>query len=237
MTTNGVPKQVLYYADEPISEMMLLNIIRPLGSAFEKTDSLEAFFDGASQGQATINLLDITHSEDLQDLTLRPRSHPTSPIWLITDEPQHLAGMADDYLPRPLSIESFRVALAYWLETLPIFSSGALLKLSQSGGNELVLKILPSFNDSLNSAMVQTFAYLNENNLIEAAKHCHAIKASAKLVGAEALYNLCLWIEMKKRHSSPLSENFMKKTKQIFLKTQKFFESLTQKPIEMILRQ
>lgn len=220
--------------------MLLANIVAPLGFEFIKSDSLENFFGNWKNNTAFLNILDITQMSDLKSAYPNNQRLDLPPLWLITDQLPFLADLsmgklADDFIPKPLSADVFQEALAFWTGSSPLFVQSALEKLAISSSEDLVTKILLSFNESLNNAMTQTFACLNENDLLGAAKACHAIKASAKLVGAQAIYNLCLWVEIKKRHHSLTTEKFTAQTKQIFLKSQKYFQILETVPLEKLL--
>ncbi len=220
--------------------MLLTNIISPLGFECKKAKSMKDFFDCWNNNTAFLNILDITHIDDLKASYPDNQRMDLPPLWLITDQLPFLenAGMevlADDFIPRPLSSEVFKEALAFWSASNPLFVQTSLEKLVVSSGEDLVSKILLSFNDSLNHAMMQTFSCLDEKDIIGAAKACHAIKASAKLVGAQAIYNLCLWLEIKKKYHSNTTEKFTSQTKQIFLKSQKYFQILESNPLDNVL--
>lgn len=240
MSTQDFAKKLNYYSDEPIGEMLMVNILQPHGFELIKSPNLADFFANWTKNVAGLNILDLTHHDELQKNYPDNRRIDLPPLWLLSDQMPFLnepkvASLADDFLPKPLSVEVFNEAFAFWSASSPLFVNAALDKLASSSSDDLVLKILVSFNDSLNTAITQTFACLAANDILGAAKSCHAIKASAKLVGAQALYNLCLWMEIKKKYQSPVTDKFVAQLKQIFLKSQKYFQILSSVPLNKIL--
>ena len=100
---------------------------------------------------------------------------------------------------------------------------------------DLVKKVLESFDKSLRTTRPDLLSALDQGDIKALASGTHSIKASAKVVGAEALFNLCAWMELKYQWNSPVSEKFKAHFQQILLKSQKYFEVLSSIPGERLL--
>lgn len=237
---NDFYKRVLFFSDRASTDSSMEESCRHLNFELTRAESLEHFFQGWHQHYAFLNILDTTLDNDFSTLTLLKDNLTLPPVWLLTEiMPKNtksgFARMADDFIQKPLSIDSLREAQAFWSASSPLFVQADFENFARHSGEELTARVLSSFLNSLEIAHEQIAASLKERNLQNLEHACHTVKASAKLLGAQAIYNLCLWVEIKFRQNSPISEKFAAQTLQILSRSRQYFEILHQIPMAKIL--
>ncbi|MEY4617025.1 MAG: hypothetical protein RJB66_1985 [Pseudomonadota bacterium] len=202
--------------------------------------SIEDFWAQWTEAKAFINILATDNLKLFLESQQNQYQANLAPLWLITAQKTTSTNTAwplfvDEVLFKPIDESTFDVAKSFWSPSTQIFAQTALDQLAKMSTPDLVIKILGSFNASLDQALIQILHHLNERNLKDLSTTCHSLKASAKLVGAQALYNLCQWVEIKERTQSPITEKFANQSRQILIKSQKYFEILNTIPIEKLL--
>lgn len=242
--SSEIYQQILFYTDRADSSNDLDRLLPPLGWKLLKTDKLESFFEQWQQSVAPLNLLSVKTLESKSFGINDEKAQSLYPLWILQEtdfpnvtykNPNELPGFVDDLLPLHLNPETFQLAQAFWSTKSPLFVDSDFQNLAQQSGEELAKKILVSFHKSLQQALVPLLASLDQRDLRELSPTCHAIKASCKLIGAQALYNLCAWAEQKNRLQSPISTKFALQARQILIKSEKYFDILKDVPIEKIL--
>lgn len=234
-------KPILFYSNKPEKVLNYKNQIESLAFQFDCKDNIESFFqDRQSYTQGCCSLLDLENHNDL--LTQHSNNfNPTlSPLFLVSHHPfnvkdPHFSQLADDYITAPLTLEVFQKLYHFWMNPDPLFDHLTFKKLSQLNDDDFIQKILNSFNDSLAKVYEKSLVAIKEDDLLEIAKACHSIKASAKMLGAHDLFHVCQWIEFKKNQLTPISQRFKIHFQKRLSETLECFHKLSQTPLDKII--
>lgn len=234
-------KTILFYSTRPPKELSYKNHIESLEFQFDSKDTIEDFFqDRTNHTQVCCSLLDLENHNDLLTQYLNNFNPTLAPLFLVSHQPfeskeSHFSQLADDYIAAPLTVEVFQKLSLFWLNQKPLFDPLAFKKLLQMNDDDFTKKILNSFNESLTKVYEKSLAAIKEDDLLEMAKACHSIKASAKMLGAQDLFHVCQWVEFKKNQTTPISQCFKLHFQKRLSETLNCFLKLSQTPLDKII--
>lgn len=235
-------KPILFYSNKPQKGLVYKNQIESSAFQFDCKDSVESFFkERQNNTQFCCSFLDL---ENHNDLLTTPYSNNfnlnLAPLFLVSTKPidskeSHFSQLADDYITAPMTLEIFQKLYHFWLNPVPLFDALTFKKLLQLNDEDFTKKILNSFNESLAKVYEKSLVAIKEDDLLEIAKACHSIKASAKMLGAHDLFHICQWIEFKKNQFTPISQRFKMHFQKRLLETLEHFIKLSQTPLDKII--
>lgn len=140
-----------------------------------------------------------------------------------------------DFYPRVLNQEQISIIISFWMYSDDLFNVAQIIKLSSSSTDELTTSILSSFSKSIDHTFEKANFSINRNDLIGLSNATHAVKASAKLLGANSLFYLCKYIENKLKFNTPMTKMFKIQTLDVLTKNQKFFHDIIGVPINTLI--
>jgi HPt (histidine-containing phosphotransfer) domain-containing protein len=212
--------------------MLLQNSLAQGGCDLFIAPTLIEFFSHWHVATAGFSFMAINDLESVLALFPNYWRQPLTPLFLITDTSNfktysEFAQLAYDFIASPMTSENLQDLQEVWSAKPNLLDQSMLAKLVSSTSPELGKKIVESFRQSVQEAQVNTMQFLTQNQSSEAAKASHAVKASAQLVGAPALFHLCRWLDIKSRCQSPISTQFLLQTEFIYAETQKAFQNIS----------
>jgi len=233
---------ILYYSDASSEENGYGTFLKSLDSTFITANSLDHFYsEYKSRNDILFALMDIQntsklmppHSKHRNDTLVRPPLFIIlSPMTTIS-ETYPIREWADDIILGEATPEKLKSMIYFWTKLSPTCSKDALKKLiGTTKNNDLVKNILNSYVESLKKVYDKSVQAALHDDLTEIAKACHSIKASAKMLGAENLFHICQWIELKKNMKLPLSDRFKTYLLTRLSENLEFYRQLSRTPLD-----
>ncbi len=207
---------MLIVEDNPVNAAVFEGLLNELGRTHVAVASgREAVALTRAEGFAAV-LMDI-HMPDMDGWTATAQIRQTetgrrhTPILALTadaSESQRIrcrdAGM-DDFLTKPLALETLRTALSRWLpaaapapERSPALTGDTLSQIEQierSGRSGLLSRVAALFADSSALQVEKIVAAAADQDLPTVSAQCHSLKSAAGHVGANQLAQLAIELE------------------------------------------
>ncbi len=208
----GLRGHVLIVEDNAVNAAVFEGLLDEIGCSYTTvTAGREAVALASTQNYAAV-LMDI-HMPDMNGWTateLIRRAEGDlrhTPVIALTADPTEThrqrcrdAGM-DDFLTKPLALESLRAALARWLpvadrsETLGSAAVARIRSMEQNGRGGFLQRLATAFVDTSARQVETIHAALVARDLLTIGTQCHTLKSAAAHVGAERLSRLAVELE------------------------------------------
>jgi len=220
-----IPLQILIVEDSVINQELLLTILQKMGYSADVVDNGLAAIEALEKHFYQVIFMDV-QMPGMDGLTAtryivshwpekqRPKIIAMTASAFQEDKQNCLEAGMDDYISKPIRIEQVQQMLQKWAKNIPAIPSAvtepSLVPEVTSLIDRSVIAELEELNPSLPQKMAKRFleddapnaiAQLKqavaEQNASAMRKCAHSLKGSSALMGAKALSELCLQIEIQ----------------------------------------